>query len=60
MVEITSLGGLILLALNIWAFVSILSSSATTGRKVLWCLLVLILPLVGFIIWLLAGPKSKT
>lgn len=60
MVEITGIGGLILLALNIWAFVSIIGSRVPTGNKVLWCLLVLLLPLVGFLIWLFAGPRSAT
>lgn len=58
-IEITGIGGLILLALNVWAFVSIIGSGSTTGSKVLWCLLVLILPLLGFIIWLIAGPRAK-
>ncbi|WP_158970436.1 PLD nuclease N-terminal domain-containing protein [Chachezhania sediminis] len=58
MLEVSGLGGLILLALDIWAIVSIIGSGASTGRKVLWCLLVLILPLIGFIIWLIAGPRS--
>lgn len=57
-IEITGIGGFILLVLNIWAFVSIISSNATTGRKVIWCLLVLILPLIGFLIWLFAGPRG--
>ncbi|WP_439523434.1 PLD nuclease N-terminal domain-containing protein [Marivita sp.] len=57
-IEITGIGGLILLILDIWAIVSIVGSNSTTGSKVLWCLLVLILPLVGFIIWLIAGPRS--
>ena len=56
--EITGIGGLILLILDIWAIVSIIGSASSTGSKVLWCLLVLLLPLVGFIIWLIAGPKS--
>jgi hypothetical protein len=59
MVEITSLGGLILLVLDVWAIVSIVGSSASTGAKVLWCLLVLILPLLGFIIWLIFGPRAR-
>ncbi|MEQ8166240.1 MAG: PLDc N-terminal domain-containing protein [Alphaproteobacteria bacterium] len=50
--------GLILLILVVWAVVSILQSSAGTGAKVLWIVLVLILPFIGFIIWLLAGPKK--
>lgn len=57
-IEITGIGGLILLALNVWAFVSIIGSANSTGSKVIWCLLVLLLPLLGFIIWLLAGPRS--
>lgn len=52
------IGGLIVLALDIWAIVSIIGSRSSTGAKVLWTLLVLILPLVGFIIWLLAGPRA--
>jgi hypothetical protein len=59
-IEITGIGGLILLVLNIWAFVSIIGSTSSTGKKVVWCLLVLVLPLVGFIIWLLAGPRSAS
>ena len=58
MLEITGLGGLILLVLDIWAIVSIVGSPASTGKKVLWVLLVLILPLIGFIIWLIAGPRA--
>jgi len=59
-INITGVGGLILLALNIWALISIVGSGASTGKKVLWVLLVLILPLVGFIIWFFVGPRSRT
>lgn len=58
MLEISGLGGLIILALDIWAIISIVGSSASNGKKVLWVLLVLILPILGFIIWLLAGPRG--
>ena len=58
MVEVYGIGGLILLALNIWAIVSIIGSTAGTGAKVLWVLFILLLPLLGFIIWLLVGPRS--
>ncbi|PJE37714.1 hypothetical protein CVM52_05595 [Pseudooceanicola lipolyticus] len=58
MLEVTGLGGLIILILDIWAIVSIIGSSASTGSKVLWTLLVLLLPVVGFLIWLVAGPRS--
>ncbi|MEM6695528.1 MAG: PLDc N-terminal domain-containing protein [Pseudomonadota bacterium] len=58
MLEISGIGGGILLALNVWAFVSIVGSNASTGNKVLWCLVVLVLPLLGFLIWLVAGPRA--
>lgn len=58
-IEIVGLGGLIMLALSIWALVSIISSGASTGTKVLWCLFVLLLPLIGFIVWFFAGPRSS-
>jgi len=52
--------GLIVLVLDIWAIVNIVGSSTTsTGAKVLWVLLILFLPVIGFIIWLLAGPRSS-
>ncbi|MFN3260269.1 MAG: PLDc N-terminal domain-containing protein [Pikeienuella sp.] len=59
-VEITGIGGLILLALNIWAIVSVIGSGASTGRKVLWVLLILVLPLLGLILWLLFGPRASS
>jgi hypothetical protein len=51
--------GIIVLILDIWALVSVIGSAASTGAKVLWILLILILPVVGFIIWFFAGPRSR-
>lgn len=56
--EYAGIGGFILLVLNVWAIVSILSSQASTGKKVLWTIFVLVLPLIGFIAWLLVGPRA--
>lgn len=56
--NVNGLWGLIVLAADIWAIVNIFQSSATTGAKVLWTLLVILLPVVGFIIWFFAGPKT--
>ncbi|EKF73571.1 hypothetical protein A11A3_13118 [Alcanivorax hongdengensis A-11-3] len=50
--------GLLQLALAIYAIVMIIQSSAETGAKVLWVLLVLIVPLIGLILWALLGPGS--
>jgi hypothetical protein len=46
------------LALTIWAIVGTVSSGASTGKKVFWILFVLILPIIGFICWLLFGPRG--
>lgn len=52
------LWGLIVLVADIWAIVNIFQSGASTEKKVLWTVLVILLPVLGFIIWLLAGPKT--
>ncbi len=49
--------GLVLLILDIWAIVRIVGSGASAGAKLLWILLIVLLPLVGLIIWWLTGPK---
>ena len=53
-----SLWGLLVLIADIWAIVNILQSTADTGKKVLWTVLVIVLPVVGFILWYFAGPKT--
>ncbi len=60
MLELGGFGGLILLALDVYALVSILSSRASTGAKVVWTLVVFFLPLLGFILWLFFGPRGST
>ena len=57
--EYNGLLGLIILALDIWAILNIAQSRADNGRKVLWILLVLILPFIGFLIWYFAGPRNR-
>ncbi len=51
--------GLIVLALDIWAILSVVQSGSSTGGKVIWILLILIFPLLGFVIWLFAGPRGS-
>ncbi len=50
--------GLIILVLDIWAIINVIQSGASTGSKVLWVVLILVLPLVGLIIWFFAGPRG--
>ncbi|WP_029131724.1 PLDc N-terminal domain-containing protein [Sedimenticola selenatireducens] len=57
-IEVSGLLGLLVLIADIWAIVNVFQSRAGTGSKVLWVVLILVLPVVGFILWLLLGPKS--
>ncbi len=57
-VETGGLLGLIHLVIVIYALVKIVQSGASTGAKVLWIVVVLILPILGLILWLLFGPKG--
>lgn len=59
MISGLGLGGLILLALDIWALISVIGSNAGAGAKVIWVLVILFLPLVGFIAWLIFGPRAS-
>lgn len=49
--------GLVILILDIWAIVDIVKSAKTAGKKILWIVLVLILPLVGMIAYFAIGRK---
>lgn len=49
--------GLIILVLDIIAIVQILKSSKTTGQKILWLLLVILLPVIGLLLYFLLGKK---
>jgi hypothetical protein len=57
-VKVYGIGGFILLALVIWAIISVVGSRVSTGSKVVWVLVLLFLPLIGFIAWLFFGPRS--
>lgn len=51
--------GIIIFALDVWAIASIINTSETLTTKVVWIALVAFLPVVGLIIWWLAGPKAN-
>ncbi|MEE9607307.1 MAG: PLDc N-terminal domain-containing protein [Myxococcota bacterium] len=52
--------GLLVLIADVWAILNIFQSGETTGSKVLWTVLILLLPLLGVVIWYFAGPKSSS
>ena len=57
-IEVGGILGLILLVAVVWAIINVVGSTATTGAKVLWVVLILLLPVIGLIIWLIAGPRK--
>lgn len=57
--DISALVGVLILIADIWAIINIIGSRAETVQKLLWSLLVLLLPLIGLIIWFFAGPRSS-
>jgi len=54
-----SLIGLIIVVLDIIAIVDLFKSAKQTGKKVLWLILILILPFIGMILYFLLGREKK-
>ncbi|HEY1312487.1 MAG TPA: PLD nuclease N-terminal domain-containing protein [Steroidobacteraceae bacterium] len=50
--------GLVVLIADVWAIVNVFQSTADTGKKVLWTVLIILLPVLGFILWYFLGPKT--
>ncbi|MEX0879720.1 MAG: PLDc N-terminal domain-containing protein [Thermoanaerobaculia bacterium] len=51
---------LLVTVLDIIAIVSILKSSADSGAKLLWIVLVILLPVIGMVLYFLMGPGRRT
>jgi Phospholipase_D-nuclease N-terminal len=49
--------GIVLLVAVIYAAVKIFQSGAGAGEKVLWIVLIIVLPVIGLIAWFFFGPK---
>jgi hypothetical protein len=58
--EVQGILGILVLIADVYAVLQIAQSSASNGKKALWIVLVLVLPIVGVIIWYLAGPGRPT
>jgi hypothetical protein len=51
--------GIAILALDIWALMNVWQSGTSDGGKIGWTIGIIIFPLLGFVVWLLAGPKQN-
>jgi hypothetical protein len=50
--------GILVLIADVWAIINIVQSKATDGAKVLWVVLVILLPVLGLILWFFLGPRN--
>jgi len=51
--------GLIILVLDIWAIVQIVQGRGPTDKKILWVLIILLLPVIGLILWLVMARRAR-
>ncbi len=56
--EFPGILGLLVLAADVWAIINIFQSNVSTGKKVAWIVGVLVFPVLGFLVWLIAGPRE--
>jgi hypothetical protein len=52
--------GVVIVVLDVWAIYKIVTSGASGLTKILWVLAIIILPVVGFIAWLIMGPRGPS
>jgi len=50
--------GLVILIVDIWAIIKTLQSPVTPGTKILWVVIIFLLPVVGVILWYFLGPRA--
>jgi hypothetical protein len=54
----SGLFGILILAGDIWPIINIFQSSTSNEKKLLWILVVVLLPLLGLILWYFLGPRD--
>ena len=57
--EVGGLLGLLILIGDVWAIINVAQSNASNGSKVLWIVVILVLPLLGLILWFFLGPRGR-
>jgi fatty acid desaturase len=53
--EMFELLGILIFVLDVWAIISVLTGYGSTAHKVIWILLIILLPVLGLILYLLFG-----
>ncbi|WP_462379325.1 PLD nuclease N-terminal domain-containing protein [Pseudomonas sp. Marseille-QA0892] len=50
--------GICIVALDLWAIASVFQSSKSGSAKIGWAVLIVVFPVLGLIIWGVAGPRG--
>lgn len=50
--------GLIIFVLDVWAIASVINSNAERNTKLIWIVVIAVLPVAGLAAWWFAGPKA--
>jgi len=54
-----TLVGFLVLVLDILAIISVITGHGSAGHKILWVVLILLLPLIGLILYFLVGRSAS-
>jgi hypothetical protein len=57
--QINGIFGLLVLIADVFAIIKVVKSHVSDGQKILWVVIIILLPLLGLIIWYFAGPGDK-
>lgn len=56
--RVQGLFGLIVLVLDVWAIINVVQSNESMMKKAIWVVVILLLPLLGFLLWIIVGPRK--
>lgn len=56
--RVQGLFGLIVLVLDVWAIINVVQSNKSMMKKAIWVVVILLLPLLGFLLWIIVGPRK--
>jgi len=59
MMNYSPLLGFIILVADIYAIVMIVQSRTPGIKKLIWSVVIILLPVVGLVVWFLVGPGKK-
>lgn len=51
--------GVLILVADIWAVINIFQSSASSEKKLIWIVAVVLLPVLGLLLWFFLGPRAN-